>query len=81
MAGLLAETLVHLHPAGLDRMRGAQCTADVMRIRSGTVWVNCHNVFDASLPFGGYKQSGWGREMGEEVFHNYTEIKAVTAAL
>jgi molybdopterin-binding protein len=33
------------------------------------------------LPFGGYKQSGWGREMGEEVFHNYTEIKAITAAL
>ncbi len=51
------------------------------RIRSGTVWINCHNVFDASLPFGGYKQSGWGREMGEEVFHNYTETKAVTAAL
>ena len=51
------------------------------RIRAGTVWINCHNVFDASLPFGGYKQSGWGREMGEEVFHNYTEIKAVTAAL
>jgi phenylacetaldehyde dehydrogenase len=51
------------------------------RIRSGTVWINCHNVFDASLPFGGYKQSGWGREMGEDVFHNYTEIKAITAAL
>jgi len=51
------------------------------RVRSGTVWINCHNVFDASLPFGGYKQSGWGREMGEEVFHNYTEIKAITAAL
>ncbi|HEX4366318.1 MAG TPA: aldehyde dehydrogenase family protein, partial [Rhodopila sp.] len=51
------------------------------RIRSGTVWINCHNVFDASLPFGGYKQSGWGREMGAEVFHNYTEVKAVTAAL
>jgi phenylacetaldehyde dehydrogenase len=51
------------------------------RIRSGTVWINCHNVFDASLPFGGYKQSGWGREMGEEVFHNHTEIKAITAAL
>ena len=50
-------------------------------IRSGTVWINCHNVFDASLPFGGYKQSGWGREMGEEVLHNYTEVKAVTAAL
>jgi phenylacetaldehyde dehydrogenase len=51
------------------------------RIRSGTVWINCHNVFDASLPFGGYKQSGWGREMGAEVFHNYTEVKAVTQAL
>jgi phenylacetaldehyde dehydrogenase len=51
------------------------------RIRSGTVWINCHNVFDASLPFGGYKQSGWGREMGAEVLHNYTEVKAVTMAL
>jgi phenylacetaldehyde dehydrogenase len=50
-------------------------------IRAGTVWVNCHNVFDASLPFGGYKQSGWGREMGEDVLHNYTEVKAVTVAL
>jgi phenylacetaldehyde dehydrogenase len=51
------------------------------RIRSGTVWINCHNVFDAALPFGGYKQSGWGREMGAEVLNNYTEVKAVTAAL
>jgi phenylacetaldehyde dehydrogenase len=51
------------------------------RIRSGTVWVNCHNVFDAALPFGGYKQSGWGREMGQEVLNNYTEVKAVTTAL
>ena len=50
-------------------------------IRSGTVWINCHNVFDASLPFGGYKQSGWGREMGGEVITNYTEVKAVTAKL
>jgi phenylacetaldehyde dehydrogenase len=50
-------------------------------LRAGTVWVNCHNVFDASLPFGGYKQSGWGREMGEEVLSNYTEVKAVTVAL
>jgi phenylacetaldehyde dehydrogenase len=50
-------------------------------IRSGTVWINCHNVFDASLPFGGYKQSGWGREMGGEVLASYTEIKAVTTKL
>jgi phenylacetaldehyde dehydrogenase len=51
------------------------------RIRSGTVWINCHNVFDAALPFGGYKQSGWGREMGADVLNNYTEVKAVTTAL
>jgi phenylacetaldehyde dehydrogenase len=51
------------------------------RIRAGTVWINCHNVFDASLPFGGYKESGWGREMGEFVLNNYTEAKAVTTAL
>ena len=50
-------------------------------IKAGTVWVNCHNVFDAALPFGGFKQSGWGREMGAEVLNNYTEVKAVTIAL
>lgn len=47
------------------------------RIRAGTVWVNCYNIFDAALPFGGYKQSGWGREMGEEVLQLYTQTKAV----
>ena len=38
-------------------------------------------MFDASLPFGGYKQSGWGREMGHEVLNNYTEVKSVVAQL
>jgi hypothetical protein len=42
---------------------------------------NCYNVFDAALPFGGYKQSGWGREMGHEVLEAYTEVKAVTTQL
>ena len=51
------------------------------RIKAGNVWINTHNLYDPNMAFGGYKQSGWGREMGEEVFHNYTEIKAVTAAL
>ena len=50
-------------------------------IRSGAVWVNCHNVFDASLPFGGYKQSGWGREMAGEVLRNYPDHEAVTVKL
>ena len=47
------------------------------KLRSGTVWVNCYNVFDAALPFGGYKQSGWGREMGYEALNLYTETKSV----
>lgn len=53
----------------------------VKNIRAGTVWINCHNVFDAALPFGGYKQSGWGREMGKEVLEMYTELKTVVAKL
>jgi phenylacetaldehyde dehydrogenase len=51
------------------------------QLRAGTVWINCYNVFDAALPFGGYKQSGWGREMGHEVLELYTETKAVVIGL
>jgi phenylacetaldehyde dehydrogenase len=47
------------------------------KLRAGTVWINCYNVFDAALPFGGYKQSGWGREMGAQALELYTETKAV----
>ncbi|MEM7807695.1 MAG: aldehyde dehydrogenase family protein, partial [Planctomycetota bacterium] len=50
-------------------------------IRAGTVWVNCFNIFDAGLPFGGYKQSGWGREMGHEVLENYLETKSICMSL
>jgi phenylacetaldehyde dehydrogenase len=50
-------------------------------LKAGTVWVNCYNVFDAALPFGGYKQSGWGREMGHEVLELYTQTKAVVVGL
>jgi len=51
------------------------------RLRAGTVWVNTYNIFDAALPFGGYKQSGWGREMGHEVLDLYTETKAICLGL
>ena len=47
------------------------------KLRAGTVWINCYNVFDPALPFGGYKQSGWGRESGHAVLDLYTEVKAV----
>lgn len=51
------------------------------RLRAGTVWVNCYNIFDAALPFGGFKQSGWGREMGSAVLNNYLETKSVCISL
>jgi phenylacetaldehyde dehydrogenase len=50
-------------------------------LKAGTVWLNCYNVFDSALPFGGYKQSGWGREMGHEVLNLYTQTKAVVVGL
>jgi aldehyde dehydrogenase (NAD+) len=50
-------------------------------LRAGTVWVNCYDVFDAAAPFGGYKMSGIGRELGEYALELYTEVKTVTVAL
>ncbi|MDP9187706.1 MAG: aldehyde dehydrogenase family protein [Actinomycetota bacterium] len=51
------------------------------QLRAGTVWINCYNVFDAALPFGGFKESGWGREMGEDALELYTEVKSVCVQL
>ena len=45
------------------------------RVRGGTVWVNCYDVFDAAAPFGGFKMSGIGRELGEEGLKNYPKPK------
>jgi aldehyde dehydrogenase (NAD+) len=46
-------------------------------IRAGTVWVNCYNVFDVVSPFGGYKQSGYGRELSKYSLDLYTQVKSV----
>jgi aldehyde dehydrogenase (NAD+) len=51
------------------------------KLRAGTVWVNCYDVFDAAAPFGGFKMSGMGRELGEEGLKAYLETKTVTVAL
>ena len=59
--------------AGVHRM--------IPRIKAGTVWVNCHSMLDASLPFGGFKQSGIGREMGRAAIDLFTETKSVLMAV
>lgn len=50
-------------------------------VRAGTVWINCHSMFDASLPIGGLKQSGWGRESGQQAVDNYLVEKTVCAVI
>ena len=67
--------------AGIWTSDLAKAHRTASQLRAGTVWVNCYNIFDAALPFGGYKQSGWGREMGHEALDNYTETKAVCVGL
>lgn len=53
----------------------------IPRIKAGTVWVNCHSMLDSSLPFGGFKQSGIGREMGRAALDLFTETKSVLMAM
>lgn len=50
-------------------------------LRAGTVWVNCFDVFDAAIPFGGYKMSGMGREKGVDSLKNYLQVKAVVTPI
>jgi len=67
--------------AGIWTRDVSKAHALAAQLKAGTVWINCYNIFDAALPFGGYKQSGWGREMGEAVLDNYLSTKAVTIRL
>jgi len=47
------------------------------RLQAGSVWVNCHNFLSHQMPFGGFKQSGIGRELGKYALSNYTNVKSV----
>jgi len=46
-------------------------------VKAGTVWVNCFNLVDNATPFGGFKQSGWGREHGRQAMELYSEVKSI----
>ncbi len=47
------------------------------KLQAGTVWINTYNVYDTAAPFGGYKQSGFGREMSMHALEHYTQVKSV----
>jgi len=46
-------------------------------LKAGTVWINCYNLVDPATPFGGFKQSGWGREHGRQAMELYSETKSI----
>jgi len=50
-------------------------------LKAGSVWINSYNVLDSGSPFGGYKQSGFGRDLGAEAIEQYTNVKSVWVAL
>ena len=63
-AGIWTNNLKHAHRAAAA-------------LKAGTVWINCYNLVDPATPFGGFKQSGWGREHGRQAMELYSEIKSV----
>ncbi|GAB1544650.1 aldehyde dehydrogenase family protein [Scytonema sp. NUACC21] len=82
------EEVIHLANTTMYGLAAGVWTKDITKahaiannVRAGTVWINCYHVFDAAAPFGGFKQSGIGRELGEYCLQNYTEVKTVTIQL
>src|SRR2546422_7196142 len=63
--------------AGVWTRDVSQAHRGARAIRAGTVWINCYNVFDPAAPFGGYKQSGYARELGRYALDLYTQVKSV----
>jgi acyl-CoA reductase-like NAD-dependent aldehyde dehydrogenase len=79
-----AEQAVQLANQNIYGLAAAVWTNDVRKahtvaraLKAGTVWINAYNLYDVALPFGGYKQSGFGRELGDEAIQHYTEVKSV----
>jgi acyl-CoA reductase-like NAD-dependent aldehyde dehydrogenase len=77
----LANRSVYGLAAGIWTRDVQQAHRVARAIKAGTVWVNSYNCYDPAAPFGGYKFSGFGRDLGREALENYTETKTVWIAL
>ncbi len=73
----LANSTIYGLVSGVWTRDGGRALRVARALKAGTVWVNDYNAFDAASPFGGYGQSGWGREMGAQALELYTQVKSV----
>ena len=83
-----AEEAVEIANGTIYGLVSAVWTHDIQRahrvaseIKAGVVWINTYNGFDTAAPFGGYKQSGYGRDLGAHALEQYTSVKSVWVAL
>lgn len=76
-----ANSTIYGLAAGVCSQNAARAISVANQLRAGTVWINCYDNFDAAAPFGGYKQSGHGREKGEAALDNWLETKTITMPL
>ena len=76
-ASALANETIYGLAAGIWTRDIGKALRTARNVRAGTVWINTYNMYDAASPFGGYKQSGFGRELGIHAIEGYTQVKSV----
>jgi acyl-CoA reductase-like NAD-dependent aldehyde dehydrogenase len=72
-----ANDIVYGLAAGIWTRDVKKAHAIARRVQAGTVWINAYNFYDAGMPFGGYKASGFGRDLGPDSLREYTQVKSV----
>ncbi len=77
----LANNTIYGLAAGIWTKDVSKAHRVAREIRAGTIWINTYNFYDPAAPFGGYKASGYGRDLGRVALDGYTEVKTVWVGL